>query len=76
MKTPKTNGFVESFNGTILEEFFRVKMRETFYEIVKAPQADLDAWLGHYNTERPHLGYRNMARRTIETVMSFVSQKG
>ena len=76
MKTPKTNGFVEHFNGTILEEFFRVKMRETFYETVKAPQADLDAWLGHYNTERPHLGYRNMARRTIETVMSFVSQKG
>ena len=76
MKTPKTNGFVEHFNGTILEEFFRVKMRETFCEIVKAPQADLDAWLGHYNTERPHLGYRNMARRTIETVMSFVSQKG
>jgi len=39
-------------------------------------QADLDAWLIHYNTERPHLGYRNMGRRPIETVMSFVSQEG
>ncbi|WP_207802420.1 hypothetical protein [Rhodovulum sp. BSW8] len=28
------------------------------------------------NTERPHLGYRNMGRRPIETVMSFVSQEG
>jgi transposase InsO family protein len=76
VKSPKTNGFVERFNGTVLDEFFRVKMRETFYETVEALQTDLDAWLIHYNTERPHLGYRNMGRRPIETVMSFVSQEG
>jgi transposase InsO family protein len=76
VRTPKTNGFVERFNGTVLDEFFRVKMRETFYDSVEALQADLDAWLVHYNTERPHLGYRNMGRRPIETVMSFVSQEG
>ena len=75
VRTPKTNGFVERFNGTILDEFFRVTMRETFYETVEALQADLDAWLVHYNTERPHLGYRNMGRRPVETVMSFVSQE-
>jgi transposase InsO family protein len=76
VRTPRTNGFVERFNGTVLDEFFRVKMRETFYETVEALQSDLDAWLLHYNTERPHLGYRNMGRRPIETVMSFVSQEG
>ena len=38
--------------------------------------ADLDVWLIHYNTERPHLGYRNMGRRPVETVMSCVSQEG
>jgi transposase InsO family protein len=76
VRTPKTNGFVERFNGTVLDEFFRVKMRETFYETVEALQADLDTWLIHYNTERPHLGYRNMGRRPVETVMSFVSQEG
>ncbi|NDW45789.1 transposase [Ruegeria sp. PrR005] len=58
------------------DEFFRVKMRETFYETVEALQANLDTWLIHYNTERPHLGYRNMGRRPIEIVMSFVSQEG
>ncbi|MFC3061836.1 IS481 family transposase, partial [Paenirhodobacter populi] len=58
VKTPKTNGFVERFNGTVLDEFFRIKMRETFYDSVEAMQADLDAWLVHHNTERPHLGYR------------------
>ncbi|AMJ46487.1 transposase [Cereibacter sphaeroides] len=76
VRTPKTNGFVERFNGTILNEFFRVAMRDNFYESVEALQADLDAWLVHYNTERPHLGYRNMGRRPVETVMSFVSQEG
>lgn len=76
VRTPRTNGFVERFNGTVLDEFFRVAMRDTFYDSVEALQADLDAWLVHYNTERPHLGYRNMGRRPIETVRSFVSQEG
>lgn len=75
VRSPKTNGFVERFNGTVLDEFFRVKMRETFYETVEALQADLDAWLVHYNTERPHLGYRNQGRRPAETVNSFVRQE-
>jgi len=73
-RTPRTNGFVERFNGTVLDEFFRAKLRETFYDSVEALQADLDAWLVHYNTERPHLGYRNMGRRPVDTVMSFVRQ--
>ncbi|HHZ08897.1 MAG TPA: transposase, partial [Rhizobiales bacterium] len=42
---------------------------------VEALQADLDAWLAHYNTERPHLGYRNQGRRPIETINMFVSQE-
>lgn len=76
VRTPKTNGFVARFNATVLDEFFRIKRRETFYDSVEVMQADLDAWLVHYNTERPHLGYRNMGRRPVETVMSFGSQEG
>ena len=75
VRTPGTNGFVERFNGTVLDEFFRVKMREIFYASVEALQDDLDAWLVHYNTERPHLGYRNMGRRPWDTVSKFVSQE-
>lgn len=76
VKTPKTNGFVERFNGTVLDEFFRLKMREIFYESVESLQDDLDEWLVHYNIERPHLGYRNQGRRPIETIKLFVSQEG
>jgi transposase InsO family protein len=74
--TPRTNGFVERFNGTVLEEFFRPAMHAKLYESVEALQADLDAWLAHYNRERPHLGYRNQGRRPWETVERFVRQGG
>jgi transposase InsO family protein len=76
VRTPRTNGFVERFNGTVLDEFFRVAMREKVYTSVEALQADLDAWLVHYNTERPRLGYRNQGRRPIETIQQFVRQEG
>jgi hypothetical protein len=60
--TPRTNGFVKRFNGTILEEFFRVKLHEWMYTDVNALQDDLDAWLCHYNHERAPSGYRNNGR--------------
>jgi transposase InsO family protein len=72
--SPRTNGFVERFNGTVLEEFFRPTMRSRLYDSVGALQADLDVWLHHYNHERPHLGYRNQGRRPWDTVERFVSQ--
>ncbi len=65
---PCTNGFVERFNRTILDEFFRMAFREKLFESVDALQVELDAWTNHYNHERPHRGYRNMGRRPIETI--------
>ena len=76
VRTPRTNGFVERFNGTVLEEFFRPAMHAKLFESVEVLQADLDAWLHHYNHERPHLGYRNQGRRPWETVERFVRQGG
>lgn len=71
VRTPRTNGFVERFQRTVLEEFFIETLRTTFYETVDALQADFDAWLRHYNTERPHQGYRNMGRRPMDTVQLY-----
>mgnify|MGYP000550660751 CR=1 FL=1 len=69
---PQTNGFVERFHGTALEEFFRLAFRQSFYESVEALQAEFDKWLVHYNTERPHLGYRNQGRTPWQTVQQFL----
>lgn len=73
VRHPQTNGFVERFHRTVKEEFFEVALRETFYDSVDALQADLDRWLVHYNTERPHLGYRNLGKRPIDTVNAYLS---
>lgn len=73
VRHPQTNGFVERFHRTVKEEFFEVALRETFYESVDTLQADLDRWLTYYNTERPHLGYRNMGKRPIDTVNAYLT---
>jgi len=73
---PQTNGFVERFNRTLLDEFFRKAFREKFYESVEGLQKDLDKYVKFYNTERPHQGYRNMGKRPIDTVEAFVKSSG
>lgn len=72
VRKPQTNGFIERFNRTALDEFFRIVFRTTFYEAVEPLQADFDRWLVEYNTERPHQGYRNLGRRPIETVLQYL----
>jgi transposase InsO family protein len=72
VRSPQTNGFVERFNGTVLDEFFRDAFRRTMYETVDSLQEDLDTWLKEYNTERSHQGYRNMGRRPIDTISQYL----
>ena len=62
VRSPQTNGFIERFNRTVLDEFFRIKFREKSYDGVQELQKDLDKWL-LYNTQRPYQGYRNMGRK-------------
>ena len=63
VRRPQSNGFVERLHRTLLDEHFRIKGREKFYESVSEMQADLDAYLVVYNTKRPHQG-RGMNGRT------------
>lgn len=72
---PRTNGFVERFNRTVLDEFFREAFRNKFYATVEELQVDLDAWLAYYNNERPHRGYRNLGRRPIEAGKQLVPKE-
>jgi transposase InsO family protein len=66
--TPRAKGFVERFNRTVLDEFFREAFHRKFYASVEELQDDLDQWLHYYNHERTHRGYRNMGRRLIKTI--------
>jgi transposase InsO family protein len=60
---PQSNGFLERFHRTLLDEHLRIKGRTTFYEDLSQMQIDLDAFLHKYNHDRPHQG-RGMKGRT------------
>jgi transposase InsO family protein len=73
VRRPQTNGFVERFHQTVQNEFFAIAFREKFYTGLEALQADLDAWLHHYNYERPHLGYRNQGQRPYDRLRQYLT---
>jgi transposase InsO family protein len=73
VNSPRTNGFVERFHRTVLDEFFRRAFRTKLYLSVAELQADLDAWLRAYNEERAHQGYRNLGKRPLDTVAEFLA---
>jgi transposase InsO family protein len=55
-KSPQTNGIVERFHKTVLNEFYRVAFRKKLYRSLDEMQTDLDAYVVEYNDERPHQG--------------------
>jgi transposase InsO family protein len=73
--TPRTNGFVERFNRTVLEEFFRGILLKKFYTSLEELQTDLDIWLEYYNYKRPHLGYRNHGNTPYMSMQSYIKNK-
>lgn len=75
VRRPQSNGFVERFNRTALDEFYRVVFRQRVYTTVSRLQRDLEDWLVTYNHERPHQGYRNQGRTPYETIKLFLNQK-
>lgn len=68
VRSPRTNGFVERVNRTLLDECFRVKGRETFYLTIAETQRDLDEFLAYYNLERTHPGYRLNGRTPAQAL--------
>lgn len=69
VKRPQSNGIVERFHRTLLDEHFRVEGRRTWFETIEEMQKVLDAYLVVYNTKRPHQG-RNMNGRTPKQVFT------
>jgi transposase InsO family protein len=57
-RTPKSNGIVERFNRTLLEEFYQIAMLKTVYTSLGQLQDDLDRFIDYYNFQRTNQGYR------------------
>lgn len=66
---PQTNGIVERFHKTILNEFYQVTFRKRIYATLEQLQTDLDEWIVKYNTERTHQGKMCCGRTPFETLL-------
>lgn len=75
VRRPQSNGFVERLHRTLLDEHFRIKGREKFYESLDEMQKDLNEFLKFYNTKRTHQG-RNMNGSTPEKMFLKSKNKG
>jgi transposase InsO family protein len=73
VRSPRTNGFVERMNRTLLDECFRVAGRTTWYIEAAEIQRDLDRFLKYYNLERSHQGYRLQGRTPAQALREALS---
>jgi transposase InsO family protein len=57
-RMPQSNGMVERFNRTLLEEFYQIIMIKKVYSSLSELQGDLDQFITYYNFKRTNQGYR------------------
>jgi transposase InsO family protein len=72
-KSPQTNGIVERFHKTMLDEFYRVVFRKRIYRSIEDLQQDLDAWLANFNEQRPHQGRWCFGKTPMQTFLDSLS---
>ena len=68
-KSPQTNGICERFHQTIQNEFYATAFRRKVYTSIDQLQADADAWIHSYNTERTHSGKHCFGKTPWQTFM-------
>jgi transposase InsO family protein len=71
-KSPQTNGIVERFHKTVLNEFYRIAFRRKIYRSIEELQADLDAWIAGYNEQRPHQGRWCFGKTPMQTFLDAI----
>jgi transposase InsO family protein len=68
-RSPQTNGIVERFHKTMLDEFYRIAFRRKIYDSIEALQTDLDAWMEDYNNNRTHQGRYCFGKTPMQTFL-------
>jgi len=63
VRRPQSNGFLERFHRTLLDECLRIQGRKTWFEDIHQLQTTIDSFLHSYNFQRPHQG-RGMNGKT------------
>src|SRR5207237_3479302 len=68
-KSPQTNGIVERYHKTMLNEFYRIAFRKKIYATISELQKDLDVWMTEYNEARPHQGRYCFGKTPMQTFL-------
>lgn len=68
-KSPQTNGIVERFHKTVLDELYRVVFRKKIYTSIAELQADLDEWVRSFNETREHQGRWCFGKTPMQTFL-------
>lgn len=68
-RSPQTNGIVERFHKTMLDEFYRIAFRKKIYRTIAELQDDLDAWMAEYNEVRSHQGRFCFGKTPMQTFL-------
>jgi len=71
-RSPQTNGIVERFHKTALNEFYRVAFRKKVYASIEALQHDLDSWIREYNETRAHQGRWCYGKTPMDTFLDTI----
>src|SRR5580704_10203720 len=71
-KSPQTNGIVERYYKTMLNEFYRIAFRKKLYTSIGELQDDLDEWIRRYNEERPHQGRWCFGKTPTQTFLDTI----
>ena len=66
IRHPWTNGSVERFQRTVLEEFYQVAFRKKIYTTIEELNDDLNQYINYYNYKRTHQGKRTNGRVPAE----------
>ena len=72
-KSPQTNGICERFNRTVQNEFYAIAFRKKIYTSIEQLQADLDAWMNSYNTQRTHSGKYCFGKTPMQTFIEGIA---
>ena len=73
VKSPQTNGICERFNRTVQNEFYAIAFRKKIYTSIEQLQADLDAWMNSYNTQRTHSGKYCFGKTPMQTFIEGIA---
>ena len=69
-KSPQTNGIVERFHKTVLDEFYRVAFRKKIYGSIADLHRSISMrWVQSYNEERPHQGRWCFGKTPMQTFL-------